>query len=104
MVVLAAILLVVLLVLVARRVRRLNRGVKPRDLVLRCGRWGALAGLLVGWSHGLGAVDPNDHGPRSVFITGLLGETTWRHLLRDLCASRRLGHVDVFAADRSYRI
>jgi len=98
------ILLYYLLLTLARLVRRLNRGVKPRDLVLRCGRWGAAIGMLAGWSHGLGAVDPNDHGPRSVFVTGLRGETTWRHLLRDLCASRRLGHVDVFAADRSYRI
>lgn len=103
MVVLAAVLLVALLMVTARLVRRLNSGVKPRDLLLRCGRWGAVVGLLVGWSHALGAVDPDDHGPRSVFVAGLLGETTWRRVRRGPGAAR-LGRVDVFSADRCYRI
>jgi len=53
------------------------RSIRDPRWVKRGCRWGAICGAVVGWAHALATVDPDRHGVRNVFLSGLMGRTAW---------------------------
>lgn len=76
-------------------------GAQRTDLVCKGLRWGTGFGLVFGCFHGLVHVDPERHGIRSVFWTGVTGQATlgalfgWRHPLSTV-EYRGVPRIDVF--------
>jgi len=75
-------------------------GARRKDLVMRGGLFGSLAGALFGWITALTVVHPESYGLRQVFFSGLYGKTI-RNLfmfLRRGGRRHRMGRVDLTRA------